>query len=137
MRIAWRPYDRSRLDLATVFALVFALLGTAGVIRLWLPLPLPPCLFHRITHLPCPSCGSTRAALALLRLDLAQAFAWNPLAAAIAIGCAIFTAWAFVSRLFSLASPAVELEPRDRLPLGIALALAIAANWAYLVWAGV
>jgi hypothetical protein len=37
------------------------------------------CLFHRITHIPCPSCGSTRSALALLNGDFAGAFHYNPL----------------------------------------------------------
>lgn len=38
-----------------------------------------PCLFHRLTGLLCPGCGNSRAALALLRLDFAAAFGYNPL----------------------------------------------------------
>lgn len=40
---------------------------------------LPPCLFHALTGLYCPGCGSTRALHALLHGDLAQAMAMNPL----------------------------------------------------------
>ncbi len=36
-----------------------------------------PCLFHLITGLSCPGCGSTRAVLALLRLDIGEAFSYN------------------------------------------------------------
>ena len=36
-----------------------------------------PCLFHQITGLQCPGCGNTRAVLALLRLDLKAALAYN------------------------------------------------------------
>lgn len=36
-----------------------------------------PCFFNDITGLQCPSCGSTRAAIALLRLDFKRAFSLN------------------------------------------------------------
>ena len=39
----------------------------------------PPCLFHRVTGLNCPGCGGTRAISAMLRLDFAAAFWYNPL----------------------------------------------------------
>lgn len=38
-----------------------------------------PCLFYRLTGLQCPGCGNSRAALALLRLDLTAAFGYNPM----------------------------------------------------------
>ena len=37
-----------------------------------------PCLFHKITGLYCPGCGITRMLFALLRLDIYQAFRYNP-----------------------------------------------------------
>lgn len=37
------------------------------------------CLFHRLFHVPCPSCGSTRAVAALLRGDVREAFLTNPI----------------------------------------------------------
>lgn len=40
---------------------------------------LPPCLFHRLTGLHCPSCGMTRAMWAGLNGNFAQAFRFNPL----------------------------------------------------------
>ena len=36
-----------------------------------------PCLFNRITGLLCPGCGNSRAALALMRLDIGAAFGYN------------------------------------------------------------
>ena len=50
---------------------IYALLSRAGIGF--------SCLFRQITGLLCPGCGNTRAALALLRLDLPAAFAYNPL----------------------------------------------------------
>lgn len=40
---------------------------------------LPPCLFHTLTHLYCPGCGTTRALNALLHGNLALAVQMNPL----------------------------------------------------------
>ena len=39
----------------------------------------PPCIFHHITGLYCPGCGSTRAIHALLHGDLLGALRFNPL----------------------------------------------------------
>jgi hypothetical protein len=36
------------------------------------------CLFKRVTTIPCPSCGSTRSVLSLLKGDIAGALYWNP-----------------------------------------------------------
>jgi hypothetical protein len=36
------------------------------------------CLFKRVTGIPCPSCGSTRSVLSLLKGDISGALFWNP-----------------------------------------------------------
>ena len=41
--------------------------------------PFIPCLFHEITGLYCPGCGVTRMIISILKLDLYQAFRYNPL----------------------------------------------------------
>ena len=38
------------------------------------------CSFAKLTHLPCPGCGSTRAARALIALDFRSALRLNPVA---------------------------------------------------------
>ena len=59
--------------------------GLAGAALLWHADPnapgslLPPCPFATLTGLFCPGCGATRALHALLHLDVAGAFAMNPL----------------------------------------------------------
>ncbi len=37
-----------------------------------------PCVFHTVTGLECPGCGVSRMCLALLRLDFAAAWSYNP-----------------------------------------------------------
>ena len=38
-----------------------------------------PCLYKAISGIPCPTCGITRAYIALLQLDIGEAFAYHPL----------------------------------------------------------
>ena len=39
----------------------------------------PDCLIYSLFHIPCPSCGMTRAWIAALQLDFAQAFSFHPM----------------------------------------------------------
>jgi hypothetical protein len=52
----------------------------------------PPCLFHALTGLQCPGCGTTRALHHLLHGDLAGAFRLNAMLFAVAPFAALVTA---------------------------------------------
>ncbi|OAB35296.1 DUF2752 domain-containing protein [Paenibacillus glacialis] len=58
-------------------------LGVGGLLylKVWLPMTNIgiPCVFNELTGFYCPGCGITRAVLSLLRLDVIQAFRYNPL----------------------------------------------------------
>lgn len=85
--------------------------------------PLPAtCLFRATTGLPCPTCGSTRAMLALARLDLLEALRLNPLIASLMI---------LAPALIVVASRA---RPNVSPSLAAAVILAgVALNWVYLL----
>jgi hypothetical protein len=85
-----------------------------------------------LVGLPCLTCGSTRALLALARLDVGAAFSWNPLAAAAGI---LFVAGGVVALGTALAGGEVR-TPRPTSLLRAAIVLALAANWAFLVMRG-
>jgi len=91
---------------------------------------LPGCVFRELTGLPCPTCGSTHAALALARLDLPGAIAVNPLAT---LGALVFFFGGASAAAAALAGRPVP-EPRltGWVPRFAAL-LAIAGNWAWLL----
>lgn len=38
-----------------------------------------PCIYRYLFSIPCPGCGMTRAMLAALRLDFAEAFSYHPM----------------------------------------------------------
>lgn len=92
---------------------------------------LPGCPLFLLTGIPCPSCGTTRAALALARFDPLAALALNPLAAA---GWIALVAGGLVAGAAALGGCGVD-EPSGRLPLGwrLAMVLAALANWAWVI----
>lgn len=58
-----------------------------------------PCAFARIFHTPCPGCGSTRSAVALLHGDLDGVLHYNPLGPVMAVLIGVLAAQSFVSVL--------------------------------------
>jgi Protein of unknown function (DUF2752) len=95
---------------------------------------LPGCPFRRLTGIPCPTCGTTRAAVALLGGHLGAALALNPLATLAGIG---FVAGGLLAPLWAtLKLPFPEL-PRP-LPAWPRLAFVVlaAAGWAWVIWRG-
>jgi hypothetical protein len=56
-----------------------------------------PCIFAKVTHHPCPGCGSTRACFALLHGDLGGVVQYNPLGPVAALLIGILAAQAIVS----------------------------------------
>jgi uncharacterized protein DUF2752 len=91
---------------------------------------LPGCLFRDLTGLPCPTCGTAHAALAIAHLDLSGAFAINPLAT---LGALLFLLGGAAAAAASLAGRPLR-EPRLSGPVPrLAALLAVAANWAWLL----
>lgn len=95
---------------------------------------LPECPIKSVTHLPCPTCGMTRAAVALSRLDLATALSINPLAA---LSWVLLVGGGLVAGVWVLAGRPIR-EPDWRLSAAVRwlLVIVVLANWIYLIGAG-
>ena len=87
------------------------------------------CRFRALTGIPCPTCGSTRALLALGRGRVFEALTHNPLAVTAGVfGMAWLVARVGFGRRLSV-SPAV----RSRGHLWLAAAVLLLANWGYVI----
>lgn len=96
------------------------------------------CLFKQLFHVPCPSCGSTRAILALLRGDVAASVACNPLGLLLAAGLAVLPLWLLTDLLCRRASLyrlflRVDLLLRRRRVFAVFVCLVL-ANWAWVLF---
>lgn len=78
-RTAARPDAWSELALLTPSAGAFALVAIGASLVLPLGgLGVDVCVVHRVSGLPCPGCGLTRAFIAVAHGDLSSAVALNP-----------------------------------------------------------
>jgi hypothetical protein len=130
-RAALRPLEREEKQLAWVWGVLAA---SALLLRpVWLAVAplLPACPFRALTGVPCLSCGTTRAAVALLDGRVVDALIANPLAAlagaAFVAGGAVAPAWA----LLDLPVPRLP-APAPR-ALRLAIAAALLSGWAWVI----
>ena len=129
----WRPPTREERQLALLWGVAAV---SAWLLRpFWLALAplLPACPFRAITGIPCPTCGSTHAAIALLHGRLGAALAANPLAATAG---ATFVLGGVAAPLWAALRWPVPEVPAP-LPRWVRLAIAgvVVAGWAYVIWA--
>ena len=96
------------------------------------------CLFRRVTGIPCPSCGSTRAILHISRLEFREALYTNPIGFLLAAGIILFPLWI----LYDLAKSkntfyhfygSMEAVIRKRWVAALLICL-VAANWLWNIY---
>ncbi len=119
------------------------LLWGGAALGLILASPLAPhfagglwsCLTKTWLGLPCPGCGTTRAALDLARLDFLHAFSHYPLPA---LAWTLFLLGGLTAGALTLAGRELPAPPR-RLPAWAKITAvgAVLANWAYSLATGV
>lgn len=95
----------------------------------------PGCPVKSVVGLPCPSCGATRATLALAAGSPLVAMAANPMVAAAWLVLVVGGLVALTLACFDRPLPA----PPRRLPIAVRLGLValFAANWLYLLASGI
>ncbi len=131
-RLGPREIDHELLWLSVAGAALCGLavaLATPGI-------RLPQCVFRLATGLPCPTCGMTRAVLALAHGDWAHAWIMNPLVVLTAAGGAFYALYAALvlgARLPRLRPVLTVGDARFVRLCGVAVVL---ANWAWLIASG-
>ncbi len=92
------------------------------------------CPFRYVTGVPCPTCGTTRAILALRQGQLGSAFMHNPMVTALLVfGGLAALAWALAHAWgVPLPKGLVALERHWPRWLRVGVIVALAANWAWV-----
>lgn len=96
---------------------------------------MPPCVFKLLTGLPCPGCGTTRAALALARFEPFEAFYHWPLPT---LGWLVLLGGGLLAGLRVLRGRPLPALP-GRLPLALRLGAVgvILLGWGWAIATGV
>jgi Protein of unknown function (DUF2752) len=89
-----------------------------------------PCPLRTLTGVPCPMCGMTTAATGLAGGDLQAALAANPFVLVLA-GLTLGMAVLMAARAAGLAAPAAQWPVSRRRQASWALAVLLAASWAF------
>lgn len=62
----------------TYFVIMLTIILVYGILYIFTKQGIP-CIFHKISGLYCPGCGITRMFISLFKLNIYQAFRYNPL----------------------------------------------------------
>ncbi len=92
----------------------------------------PPCTFHVLTGLPCPSCGATRSAVFLAEGRLIDSVRVNPLFFGGYVAL-LFWASAALCLTVSKRELLVTCTKGEKRALRIGAAGVVIANWLYLI----
>jgi hypothetical protein len=92
------------------------------------------CMFKAITHVPCPSCGTTRAVMLLLSGNIAGSLLLNPFGAILFIALVVISLWLLADVLLKRESlyrwyTATEHTLRRNAWILIPLIVLVIANW--------
>ncbi len=106
----------------TVLVGVFVLLKPAGS-------DATLCVFRNVTGLPCPTCGSSRAAIAVVQGRPLDAIVFNPF---VTIAGALAIAWLTVRVGFGRRIE-IDLASRQRRLVWVVIGALLGANWVYVI----
>ena len=120
---------KRRRDAASLLLCLAAIAAFAAVCHVF---GIVVCPLKRLTGVPCPTCGTTRACLAMLRGDVRAAFALQPFAVALVSGVApallLWAAAAGRARVRAFLAAAFARRSVQWL-----LAALLAADWIYVI----
>ncbi len=106
----------------TVLVGVFVLLKPAGS-------EATLCVFRNVTGVPCPTCGSSRAALAVVQGRPLEAIVFNPF---VTVAGALAIAWGTVRVGFGRRIE-IDLASRQRRLVWVVIGALLGANWVYVI----
>ena len=130
----WRQLRSGELDHERIWLAVSISIVFIGWVLIDSGIPLPKCIWHELTGLPCPGCGGTRCARAIVSGSIGTAFVMNPLVFASLGAAVLYNVYAAIVLVFRL--------PRLRfsdIPAWfgfwsrIGAAVLFAMNWTWLI----
>lgn len=131
MRVSFSRQERGSIEFGALYGGI-ALAGLLAVSLLPIARILPSCAFKGLTGMPCPTCGFTRAAVALSRGSLTTAISMNPLLSILVIAALLAGAYSAITFAFRMKRVRISLDRREGNAVRAAAVLLFFLNWLYL-----
>lgn len=98
------------------------------------------CIMKSMTHVPCPSCGTTRSVESLLQGDLEGALYWNPMGLLVLVIMVVAPVWILIdtlNRKYTLYSFYLLVEETmKKKKFALFFGLLIVGNWIWNIYKG-
>ncbi|NMB99098.1 MAG: DUF2752 domain-containing protein, partial [Thermoanaerobaculaceae bacterium] len=114
-----------------------SILAAAGwIVKRYFIFLIPPCGLHKLTGIPCPTCGFTRMVFALLELDFKEALAVQTF---MFLALMFFIIWIIAGMIALVFGKFLYIEiPKFwKRNLWIPILALFLLNWIYLIYYGV
>ena len=131
----WRRLRPGELDHELTWLLVSLACAAAAWAWLHFAMPLPKCVLHQLTGLPCPTCGGTRCVRHLTHGAWTAAFLINPFVFLALGGTALYDIYAAI--VLALRLPRLRFDhisARTGNLVRISFLAALLLNWAWLIY---
>jgi hypothetical protein len=134
MKITFAKKNKGYLELGIIFGVITVVglfvmrLASTYIMR------LPPCTFHSITGIPCPSCGATRSAILLAQGELITSLKMNPLFSLLYISVLLWGLVSFIL-LFVRKKLSIALNYLEARIIRWGVLVIVLLNWIYLIFA--
>jgi hypothetical protein len=133
MRIAFKKRVHGQIEFGVIYGGIALLLLVAAKFLPFLSFA-PACVFRELTHIPCPTCGSTRAGTHLLHGEFFAALTLNPLFTLGLFALLLYFAYCIVTLAFDLPRIVLILTDGDRKLVRAVVLFLITAQWIYLIY---
>ncbi|MCR4828990.1 MAG: DUF2752 domain-containing protein [Bacteroidales bacterium] len=97
----------------------------------------PPCVFHKLTGIPCPGCGTTRAWRHLMHGHFYDALYTNPLVLIAEVGFIVYVVWLWVDTVRGSNSLDKVMHFHMKPWMYVLVGVLVLANWVWSIQKGI
>lgn len=130
----FRQIRKSEIDHELIWLLVSIGCLVGGIVWIYFSIPMPRCIFKLFTGIPCPTCGTTRCIMYILKGEIHKAFNINPLTFISILFIFIYNCYALITVVFRLPRLRdIVLSRRSKVAIRVFIILIFVSNWFYLI----
>jgi len=132
MRVSFKKQAVGDIDFGIVYGCIALLILCAGH---FLPVCtfFPDCVFHSLTGIPCPTCGSTRAIEQMSHGNVSASIASNPLIALCFMAALLCFLYSVAARVCGFSRISIACTDSEKNIFSATAFFIVLTNWLYLI----